>query len=271
MPEQFILDSCFTVGKTYTTDKREALIINAIGTNGTDFTNPPTLVIDDKPTGPIINYIAPLHKINTNFLPLLDLGRLYYVVPPETNFYVKGATGNIIRCKGSLLKLAPGETLPTEHLTRFTEQPIHYYTFLRNTYSHGTDVALPADAEVTVISHTPKTIEKVTLNGYVMAKVSNYTPSEEKLAVRFYLDNVPKDIVLLTTKTGGIDIMNLPYPPTNTAESEPFTLKDSPIEVLGDHTLEIKVRNISGAAISPAAGTSLIFDILVVAEYLRSA
>jgi len=267
MTSKFALDIYLTQGSVYETGPREVLVIHKIGTNGTDFANPPHLRIDNKPLGNIIQDLAPLHKINTRFVPLLNLGPLYYVCPPETEIVVEGATGNIIRCKGVLMKLAVGEAMPTALMDRFNAQPNHYLTYVRSTYSHGTDEALAADAEVEVISYTPKTIEKAIVNGLLMAKVTNYTPSEQDLATRFYIEGAPADFILEKTKTGGIDFMSTPYPPAETTEHESFTLVDTPLEVLGDHTLSVTARNISGGAISPATGTSLTFDILVGIEY----
>jgi len=265
--ERFSLDLYLTQGSVYETGKREALVIQKIGTNAADPASPANLRIDDKPLGKITQDLSPLHKINTRFVPLLDLGDLFYVVPPETEVIVEGPSGAVIRCKGYLLKLAPAEALPADLMARFNEQPNHYMTFLRGTYSHGTDVALAADAEVEVISYTPKTIEKVILNGLVMAKVANYTESEQDLSIRFFLEGAPLDFVLEKTKTGGIDFMSARYPPNETEEHEAFSLKETPIEVPGDHTLSVKARNISGGPISPAAGTSLSFDIAAIIEY----
>jgi len=266
--KRFALDLYLTQGKTYETGVREALIIKQIGTDAADPASPAHLTIDYKPLGDIFQDLAPLHKINTRFVPLLDLGDLYYVVPPETEVIVDGPSGAKMRCKGELLKLEVGETLPTAYLARFTAQPKHYLTFLRGTYSHGTDVALVADAEVEVISYTPKTIEKAVANGLAMAKVSNYTASEGDIGIRFYLDDAPLDFLLEKTAIAGIDMMSMPYPPTETTDHEAFTLAGSPIEVLGDHTLSVKARNIKGASISPATGTSLVFDVALIIEYM---
>jgi len=268
LPQKFSLDLYLTQGSVYETGKREALVIQKIGTNAADPASPANLRIDDKPLGAITQDLSPLHKINTRFVPLLDLGKLFYVVPPETEIIVEGPSGAIIRCKGYLLKLAVAEVLPTNLMARFNAQPEHYMTFLRGTYSHGTDVPLVADAEVEVISYTPKTIERAVLNGLVMAKVDNYTEAEQDLAIRFYLEGAPLDLILERTKTGGIDFMSARYPPNETEEHESFSLCETPIEVLGDHTLTVKARNISGASITPSpAGTSLVFDIACIIEY----
>jgi len=87
--------------------------------------------------------------------------------------------------------------------------------------------------------------------------------------VRFYIDNAPLDFLTEITKVGGIDLLAMPYPPAETTEHVGFSLAMNPIEVLGDHTLSVRVRNIKGASISPATGTALIFDIAMVCEFKR--
>jgi len=267
--KKFALDLVLIEGKTYETGKREGFVIHRIGTDASDPASPAHLRVDNKELGDIFQDVAPLHKINTRFVDLLDLGDLYYVVPPETGVIVEGPSGAKIRIKGELLKLDVGEKMPSDLMARFDAQPNHYMTFVRDTYSHGTDVALAADAEVEVISLTPRTIETYVFAGLVEGKVSNYTAADGDLGVRFYIDNAPLDFLTEITKVGGIDLLAMPYPPAETTEHVGFSLATSPVEVLGDHTLSVRVRNIKGTAISPAAGTSLIFDIAMVCEYKR--
>jgi len=50
----------------------------------------------------------------------------------------------------------------------------------------------------------------------------------------------------------------------------PFSLCDFPVEVLGDHTLSIRVRNTKGADISPATGTSLDFTATAICAFKRA-
>jgi len=269
MPAKFPLDLVLIQGKTYETGVREALIIRELGTDAADPASPAHLRIDNKPLGDLFQDVAPLHKINTRFVDLLQLGDRYYVVPPETEVIVEGPSGAKMRCKGELWKLAVGEVLPTDVMARFAAQPNDYYTFVRGTYSHGTDVPLAVDAEVEVISLTPKTIETYVFDGLALGKVSNYTAAEGDLGVRFYIDNSPLDFVLEKTKVGGIDLLSMSYQLAETVEHRGFSFKEMPIEVLGDHTLSVRARNIKGASISPAAGTSLIFDIAMVCAFKR--
>jgi hypothetical protein len=266
MAELFSIDSVLVQGKDYQTPVRTALKIEKIGTNATSDTY---LEIDNKPTGAIVANVAPIHRINTNLLPLLDLENLFYVIPPETKFRIVGATGAKFRVKGKLYKLAVGESLPADLLGRYNAQFSHYLVHFLGTYSHGTDVKLVADGEVEIFSLTPKTIEEYIFNKIVEASVANYTAAEHEIGIRFFLDNSPLDAIMETTKIVGIDIKNMPRPPAETTNYEPFSLKESAIRVLGDHTIAIKARNIKGADISPSAGTSLTFNVEGIAEYIR--
>ncbi len=261
------LDMVFKQGVVYETRARQVLVIRKIGTDVTDPANPAYLFIDNKATGGIIADIAPLHKTNTRMLELLDLGTLYYVVPPKTKFEVKGAAGGKMRCVGEILSLAPGEAIPSDLLTRFNEQPRHYYTFLYKYLDWSAGKTFAADEEAEIGSITPLTPERYYFSGLASAKIVGYTPAEHEIGIFFKIDNIDLVEPLEAPVIRGIDILSMPYPPAATTEQTPFTLEKSPIEVLGDHTFRIMARNIKGAAITvpAAAGNGLYF--LATAEY----
>jgi len=255
LPKKFPLDIILEEGDVYETGKREALVIRKIGTNAATETSPANLRIDNKPLGKITQTLSPISKINTLFMDLLDLCDLFYVVPPETEIIVEGPSGLEIRCVGELLKLAVGEVLPANLMARFKAQPNHYLTFLYGYVDWSGGYTFAADEEVEVISYTPKTIERAALYGPVQAKLTGWTRAMHEVALRFYLENTPLDLILEKTKIGGIDLYNTPYPPTETTEHNGFVMPKGFIEVPGDHTLSIRQRNISGAAITIAAAT----------------
>ena len=264
MVDYYKLDKIFVQGVTYQTPNDRFYIIKKIGTDQATDTY---LKIDGVDTGKITNEFAPLHRTSSNLLGPLDLGKYYYVVPPNKTFTVEGPSGAKIRAIGLIGRLAPGEAMPAEFAGRFTEQGKKYYTYIKGTATLAAAGAnWNADTETEVISLTPKTIEKYTLNNVVMAKIENYAtaPSEGDVAVRFFLEGTPLDI--LTTDPGkkGIDIFSMPYPPADTTEEVPFCLSDLPIEVLGDRTLSIKVVNVSGGAIAASAGADMTATILAV-------
>jgi len=253
--KKFPLDIILEEGDVYETGKREALVIRKIGTNETDPLSPAKLRIDDKPLGAITETLSPISKINTLFMDLLDLGDLFYVVPPETEIIVEGPSGLEIRCVGELLKLAVGEVLPTNLMARFKDQPNHYLTFDYGYVDWSTGKTFAKDEEVEVIEYTPKTIERAAVYGPLQAKLTGWTRAMHEVGLRFYLDGAPLDLILQRTKVGGIDLYNTPYPPTETTEHNGWVMPKPGIEVPGDHTLSIRQRNISGADITIAAAT----------------
>jgi len=77
MPLYYPLRKTITVGTTYQAPPDIGYIIEKIGTDaGSDI----KLVVDGRPTGPVIADIAPLHKTGSNLLGPLQLGEKYYVI-----------------------------------------------------------------------------------------------------------------------------------------------------------------------------------------------
>jgi len=267
MVREFPLDLIVKQGVEYQTRDRQALIIRKLGTDGATDTH---LKIDGKDLGNIKSLVAPLRVTETNLLGPLNLGDLYYVVPPEISFEVVGPTNAKMRLIGKMILLDPGVKLGAPYITRFLAQHYHYLTFVEGTYSHGTDVKLVKDAEVEVISLTPKTIEKYTFNNVIMASVTNYTAVGGDLGLRFKIDVEDLEALLAKPLVGGIDILSCPRPPADTTNQVPFSFAPKPIVVLGDRTFRVRIRNISGADISPAAGTSLTFYVTAICEYFKT-
>jgi len=264
MDERYKLDKIIEQGTNYQTPADRFYVIRKIGT---DAASPVKLIIDGTETGEIISTIAPLHKTSSNLLGPLDLGDLYYVVPPNKTFNVDGPSGAKVRIIGRIGVLAPGEVLPAQHASRFTEQGKRFVTYIQDSYSKATDEAWAAGEEQEVISLTPKTIEEYKFNREVLASISGGDVSEGDFAVRFFLDGKPLDV--LTTAPGrlGIDILSMPSPPADATEEEAFSLADLPILVAGDHTFVIKVVNTSGASKSPASGSAWSVTVTAIVEY----
>ncbi len=265
--EYFKLDKVFVQGTTYSMPADRFYVIRAIGTNAT---SPVWLKIDGVDTGKIISDVAPLHETTSNLLGPMNLGNLFYVVPPQKTFTVEGPSGAKMRCIGLIGKLAPGEGLPGDLAGRFTEQGKHYWTYdTASVQLAAAGGSWAKDAETEVYSRTPKTIEEITFNNVVMASLANTAtaPAEGDVAVRFFLDGSPLDI--LTTEPGkkGVDLYSMPKPPAGTTEMVPFTLADKPIRVLGDHTISIKAVNTSGAAISASSTAAMTFAVWAIIEY----
>jgi len=262
----FALDKYLKQGVEYTTPVNIAYVIRKIGTNSSTGAK---LNINGVDLGVIDSDVAPLHKTSSNLLGPLDLEDLYYVIPPKTKFKVEGASGDIIRILGEILVLDYGEKLPEPHVSRFEAQGKAYKTLLSGSYSHGTDVAWAAGDENEVLSLTPLTTEKYVLDGFIGAKVEGDTVNEGDFALTFYLDNIPLELDVAENLGIGVDVKSMPLPPADASEEIPFTLKNFPLEVLGDHTLSIRCINISGASKSPASGSSWTVTVKAIARYFK--
>ncbi len=262
------LDKILKQGTPITLEKREAWIIQAIGTNSTTRGR---LVIDGKPTGDIVQLIAPLHTLDTNLLGPLPLGDYYYVVPPETKVEWQGATGSKARIIGTKVIFDPGENLGEPYATRSRNQYSSYITYIEGTFSKGTDVAWPAGEENEVISLTPLTIEKYIFDSILMATVANVSGgvSEGDWSITFYIDNTPLENIVASGEQVGVDVLSAPRPPADGADETPFTLQAFPIELTGDHNLSIRVKNTSGASKSPPAGASITATVTVLTKYFK--
>jgi len=267
MVEEYPLDVILVEGKDYETGPREHLIVEKLGTDATTATH---LKIDEKPLGDLYTHVAPLYHSNANELGPLDLGPLFYVVPPETSVVVEGASGAKMRLIGKQIKLGVGEELATVYMDRFKAQPNHYITYelFSKTLPTGTDIAV--DQEIEIGTLTPKTIEKCTFNNIVEASIDAITVSWGELAVLLQVDDVPVYFLLEKTKTGAIDFLACPRPPKDTVNFMPYSLKVRPVVVEGDHTLKVLVRNVKGAAITVGAGVTPIIRIDLVYEYLKT-
>jgi len=264
----FALDKILAVNTEYETSKRLGYVIRRVGTNSSGSAK---LVIDGKELGTVKSAVAPLHKTSSNLLGLLDLKDEFLVVPPSTKFKFTGDSGSKMRIQGEIVSLTPGEGFPSDLMSRFMNQHKVYRTLYEGSFSLGTDVTWVNGAVYEVLSLTPLTSEKVTLDDVVLVSISGDTVEEGDFGVEFYLDNVPFEPEVAESLMRGIDSKAMPSPPADTTEMIPFSLKDFPIEVLGDHTLSIRVRNTSGSDKSPASGSSWSVTVSVVAKYERVA
>jgi hypothetical protein len=264
--DYYSLDKTFAQGTVYQTPPDRFFVIRKIGTDQTADT---FLKIDGVDTGSVISEIAPLHKTESNLLGPLDLGDLYYVVPPDKTFTVEGPAGAKIRAIGQIGRLAAGEGIPASYASRFTEQGKHYISYMSGSVSLATDETWAADREVEVLSLTPKTIETFRLNSYAGVSITGDTVADGDFGVIFYLEGTPLDILTAEPGKKGIDALSMPKPPADTTEIEKFSLEALPIEVLGDHTLKITAMNVSGADKAPAAGAAWTVDLITLYEYLK--
>lgn len=262
------LDKILKAGTVYETPKRVGYVIKKIGTNSS--TSTAKLVIDRKEVGEIDADVAPLRPTSSNKLGLLDLGELYYVVPPETKFYFEGDSGSYMRIVGDIVQVEAGEGLPGDLMTRFAEQTRKFVTTVSGSLSLATDEAWGADEEKEVYTLTPLTIEKYTFNNFLGVNVTGNTVNPGDFAIIFKMDNIPFELDVAESLMYGVDALSAPLPPDAADGEEPFTLKETPIEVMGDRTLSILLRNTSGADKSPTAGSAWGVTMKAIVVYEKS-
>jgi len=261
----FVLDKIITQGTDYRTHRRVAMLIERLGT---DTTTASHLEVDGKVLGDIIEDVAPLHYENTKINGLLDISRLPYVIPPDVNFSVEGGSGANFRIIGKLYQLDPGEAVPGTLMSRFGEQPNKYMQYVAGTYSFGAATSWSDGTEVELYSLTPATIEKYLFNDLLMVDYTGFTPSAGDVMVQFYVDNNPIEFLESTNLDRGVDMLSIPHQDDVAANLDLFTLRQFPIELLGDHTLSVTATNVSGSAITLSSASITLYGI---AEYQRTA
>jgi len=263
---KYKLDKLFDTNTDYRTRTRTAYVIKALAT---DDVAAVTSKIDDKDLTIFTNYVAPLRDINTNTFKPLDLKDLYLVVPPDTKFRFTGTAAKLVRAVGLLLRLDVGESLPSDYLSRFKAQHNHFFTDLIGSAVTQSG-SLANGGEDTVQTMSPTTAEKYVLRHFLGSRETtamNPAETEGDIDVMFYLDGNPLDIEESTEGYLGIPRIGLHIPPADTKVKTPFSLEDAPVEVIGDHTLLIKHRNVSGGALGGVAAAVWVQH--TIAEYFK--
>jgi len=258
------LDKILEYGVSYRSHPRACYKITKIGTNATSSVN---LKVENRSLGPVISDIAPEFKTSSYIIGPLELADFFYFIPPDTDFSVEGSSGDRLHIIGDIILLDPGEGIPAELMERYRVQDKHYIPYVTGSYSFGTDVAWGAGNEVELYTLTPSTIERYVFNNIIMIDYANITISPGDVVINFYLDNTPLEFLESTNLDKGIDIYALPHRDDVSSNEEPFSLKNYPIEVLGDHTLKVTAKNVSGSDITPPTGTSITLTFYAVVEY----
>ena len=264
MVDYYKLDKIFVQGTTYEMPNDRFYIIKKIGTDQATATK---LVIDGVETGEISNLVAPLYATSTKLLGPLNLGDLFYVIPPNKTFVVDGASGAKMRCIGLIGVLAPGEGLPANYASRFTEQGSHYLLWDQGSIDYAADYTWSDGEEIEIYSLTPKTIESYKLNNIVQVETGVASLAAGQAALRVYLDGKVLDILTSDPGKKGLDALFMPRPPKYDGVREPFTFADWPVQVDGDHTLILKLINVSGGNLTVASATDQYIDLVL--EYIK--
>ena len=254
MPATYYLKKILKTGTTYVMEKDRYYVIRKIGT---DAGSKVTVKVDGIPVVDIINIIAPIARTGSNELGPKDLGDYFIVVPPERQLLFEGPSGANVYIEGDLVILAPGETLPTEHLARYNAYANRKLTYVDVSVTIGSSWAAGVEQKITDI--TPPTIEDWIFDDFAGVSVSGLASAQTygQINIKMYYDGKPFDLLLTQAGPHGIESLKMPLPPSNTTEKEPFTFKDKPVTVVGGHTFTITAINVSGSALSAASGSNI--------------
>ena len=255
------IDWFLTAGTTYKLQDFQVLVIKKIGTNSSSEVK---IYVDGKYCGSIINKIAPLTQNTSEVLPLLDLKDLFLVVPNSREYIFQGS--GTVRVQGQLIELAPGETMPADLIARYKEQSNKYVTYVTSSIDLGTDVAWGAGSELLLYEKKLESHEKMLFNNVIRIDQEQVGTDPGKVAVKFYIDDEPFHNRYGTSGEEGIDLKAFLI---ESGKLQYFTLEKAPIEIAPDHKFTVKVKNISGADITPASGTSIKLFFYAVIVYTK--
>jgi hypothetical protein len=273
---------------TITPSSTQAFRIRAIGTDkGSQLT--PSISGND--VGPIISRIAALHDDGTNELGPLELGDLYYYVPPEEPLSFDGASGDDVVVIGERIDGVPAGTkfVSSADETRWNNQGERHYTYVTGSLDITSDIA--DGQEDTVFTLTPATDERYQFTGvqYMDRTAGSWTEDEGTVNVFWNLDGQRIPSQFNDDRTFGVDYRYMDGPPDDSLEQTPFIydrylpqeLQDSGMSisevggghnafagvqdlvVTGDQTLQVRTRNVSGGTLTEGSTTTWEYTALV--------
>ncbi len=264
MPTFYYLKKILKTNTVYEMEKDRYYVITRIGT---DSSSKVTVKVDGIPVADIFNTIAPVAKTSSNTLGPLDLGEYYIVVPPERQLYFESSASANVYIEGKLVVLSPGESIPSEHLTRYNAYATRKISYIDTSVTVGSSWS--AGQEVKVADITPPTIEDWIFDSFAGISVSGLSAAQTygQINAKLYYDGKPLDLLLTVAGSQGIETLKMPLPPTNAAEMEGFSFKDIPVAVVGGHTFTVTAINVSNSALSASTGNNI--TVRLVAIYKR--
>jgi hypothetical protein len=260
--KSFPLDKRLATNTDYYTESDTALIIQEIGTNATSKVTPK---VEGVPCAEIITDIGALMQNASNRLPRFNLGGLFIVVPSDKTYRFDGPSGSYVRIKGTILRFAPGESLPASFVSRYTEQGKKFYSYQANALTSTASIA--AGSAIDLLSFTCPTGEKWLFNSYLMAEATVSGSKDYRFTIRLLLQDEPLDNLINSKTLLGLTQYACPYPPDDTDGNNVFILKDNPIEVKPGQVFKVQAVNVHSSALVIDDTTSKAL-IVGVREYL---
>jgi hypothetical protein len=259
--EKFKLDKVFSTGTLFRAETDKAYVIRKIGTDVSDTV---TLRVAGVPCADIRQELASISVTSSNVSGLFDLKEDFVVIPNTKTFDFVSETSGRVRVVGEVIELLPGESLTTDLLSRFSSQGKKFITFTYNTLNIGTSWASGQD--FTLINLTAQVKETLRISHRLGFDVDNLPAANNvpgQIAVRFFLNDKPLDIVESSMGKLGIDFWGMRLPPTLTNNFEVGSLNDFPIHLTEGMNLKVKLVNV-GASIT--SGTAMVLKGLMFYE-----
>jgi len=174
----------------------------------------------------------------------------------------------MMRIMGDLLSLAPGEVLPSAQAARYAEQAKKYYTYSDGINGIGASASWADGAEYDIVTFTAPAGERHLFNRYAYVERTGVIADDPAavVALRFYVDDRPLDVHDPAKAPLGIDTLRGHWYTAATSYFKPFSVAEMPITLEPGHSLRIAARNISGAAITTAAGQEAKVKVAILHE-----
>ena len=264
MVERVLLDKLMRVDTLYRAEWDRYFVVDQVGTNST---TKATLKVDGAVVLEIFNKLALLNERDIERFPPFPLGSNYIVIPPRKIFEFSGSSGSMMRLKGFLYILAPGEAMAEAHNVRFSEQPKRYYVYDTATGGIGESATWADKEEHTVIDKTCDPGEEWLYDTILYCRRTGIVAgSIGFIAMRPYIDDRPLDNIDPTLGPIGVASEKGHHYADTTSYFIPVPLKEMPVKLTPGRNLKIKARNISGAEITTGAGQEAKLEIAVVRQ-----
>jgi len=274
----YLLDKTISVDTTYTAEMDKAYVIEEVGT---DSTTTATLKVAGSPCLEIVSDFAPAFAEVKNLNPLLPLCELKVLVPPCKKFAFSGSTGSILRIKGYIIELEPGEVLPAGVLARYTEQTKKFFSYKTGVSTVAAGGTWAAGTETKIIDFTCPAGEKwIFAHRYqAEARLDNLVAVPRGFS-QIRINDDPLDILDTAMGPKGIAGSGTPNPPrdvdTTTTDivaqlvnKVPASLERMKIELKPGVNLKVYLINTGADYTVPAGRTlNLIVHMVGIKEYI---
>jgi len=193
------------MGTEFTQERYRAFYINAIGT---DDTADVEAIIQARKTTKFSNAIAPNRILSTNRQTPAPLTDLPLIIPPDATYEFTGTSGTYVLLIGKMAALEPGEAMPADWATRFNQQHIRFRKAIE-TSAVGTGTSWAADAEITLLTLRPTSVEKYVIDNRVGVQIvaaGTTAVAEGDISIYMTLDGEPIDLVAPTGRRYGSPI-----------------------------------------------------------------